>query len=136
MRVATVFFPARRRDRLSAVAQGLARGIEMQGHQVDLIEARRDSDVKLSAYQYIAIGAEQTGLFGGKIPPHVTEFLQQAGAVSGKKSFAFLLPGPVASTKALANLMRAMEHEGMFIRFSEVVKSAGEAETVGKSLQI
>lgn len=136
MRVATVFFPAKRGDRLSALAQGLARGIEAQGHQVDLIDSRRDSNAKLSMYQYIAIGAEQTGIFGGKIPPQVTEFLRNAGVIGGKKCFAFVLPRPIGSYKALGNLMRSMEREGMFIRFSEVVRTAGEAEAVGKRLQI
>lgn len=136
MRVATVFFGFKQSDRLAAVAQGFARGIEAQGHQVDLIEARRDTDVKLSMYQYVVIGAEQVGVFGGKIPVQVTEFLQNAGAIGGKKSFAFVLQRPIGASKALTNLMRVMEREGMFIRFSEVVRSAGEAEAIGKRLHI
>ena len=136
MRVAAVFVPGRNRDRLREFTKSLARGIEAQGHQVDLIDAGRDVNARLGVYQYVAIGTEQTSFFGGRIPGRITEFLKSAGVVSGKKSFAFVLKKPVGAGKALSRLMKVMEGEGMFIRFSEVVGSTGEAEAVGKRLQI
>lgn len=136
MRIATVFFPGKHRERLQAVAQSLAHGIESQGHQVDLIDVSRDRNSKLTVYQYVAVGTEQLSFFGGKIPLPITEFLKNAGMVAGKKSFAFVLKRPVGASKALSRLMKVMEAEGMFIRFSEVVGSTGEAEAVGKRLHI
>ncbi|TVR31865.1 MAG: hypothetical protein EA404_08900 [Spirochaetaceae bacterium] len=136
MRVAAVFVPGKNRDRLLEVTKSLARGIEAQGHQVDLIDAGRDFNSKLSVYQYIALGTEQTTFFGGRIPSRIGEFLKNAGVVGGKKTFAFVIKKPVGAGKALSRLMKVMEGEGMFIRFSDVVRSAAEAEIIGKRLQI
>ena len=75
MRVAVVFFSGRNRDGMMRLAQALARGIEKQGNQVDTFEGARDSNAKLTIYQYIVVGAEPMGTFGGKIPDTVKTFL-------------------------------------------------------------
>jgi hypothetical protein len=136
MRIAAVFFPGRDRDKLMNIAKSLARGMEGNGHQVDLVDGSRDVNTKLTIYEYIAVGTEQTNFFGGKIPDRVGYFLREAGIVGGKKCFAFVLKKPVGSMKTLTKLMKVMEHEGMFLKLSDVISSTGEAQAIGKRLNI
>ena len=136
MRTAIVFVPDRNRDKLMNTAKALARGIEANGHQVDLVDGSRDVNTKLTIYEYIAVGTEQTSFFGGKIPDRVGHFLREAGLVSGKKSFAFVLKRPVGAVKTLSRLMKEMEHEGMFLKLSDIITSPAEAEAIGKRLRI
>ncbi len=66
MRVAVVFFSGRNREKIRDLANGLARGIGKQGNQVDVFDGGRDTNVKLTIYQYIVIGMEPSGSFSGK----------------------------------------------------------------------
>lgn len=136
MRVAVVFFSGRNREKLRDLATGLARGIEKQGNQVDVFDGARDSNVKLTIYQYIAVGAEPLGSFGGKIPETVRTFLAASGVVTGKKSYAFVSKAAFGAAKSLASLMRNMEGEGMFLKSSDVLRSPVEAEEIGKRLHV
>jgi hypothetical protein len=136
VRIAIVFFPDSHRNKLLELSKGLARGIEAQGHQVDIVDGARDVNTKLTIYEYIAVGTEQTNLFGGKIPAKVGEYLKNAGIVGGKKSFAFVLKRPLGTSKSLRSLMSTMESEGMFLRVSDVLISPEGAEAVGKRLKI
>lgn len=136
MRVAVVFFGGKSRERIVDVANGLVRGLEKEAHHVDLIDAEKDSNTKLTGYEYLAVGAPGISLFGGKIPTSVSEYLSSAGIVGGKKSFAFTIRKPLGATKALRTLMNVMEHEGMFIRYSEILRSRQEAEIVATRLRI
>ena len=136
MRVAVVFFSGKNREKLRDLAKGLARGIEKQGNQVDLFDGERDSNIKLTIYQYVVIGAEPSGSFGGKIPEAVRTFLAASGMVSGKKSYAFVSKAAFGAAKALASLMRSMEGEGMFLKNSDILRSSVEAEEIGKRLHV
>lgn len=136
MRVAVVYFASGARDAMVQVARGIAAGIESQGHQVDIIDAERERDRKLTIYNYIAVGSRSVSLFRGKLPPMVDGYLKESGTVGGKKSFAFILRSTLGSSKALSRLMATMEHEGMFIRYSEVLRSEAEARVVGSRLKI
>ncbi len=136
MRVAVVFFSGRNREKLRDLAKGLARGIEKQGNQVDVFDGVRDSNVKLTIYQYIAIGMEPSGALSGKVPDSLRSFLAGSGVVSGKKSYAFVCRATFGTSKSLANLMRSMEGEGMFLKNSDVLRSSVEAEEIGKRLHI
>ena len=136
MRVAVVFFSGKNREKLRDIANGLARGIEKQGNQVDVFDAGRDSNVKLTIYQYVVVGMEPSGSFSGKVPDSVRSFLAGSGVVSGKKSYAFVTRSTFGTAKSLTNLMRSMEGEGMFLRNSDVLRSPIEAEEIGKRLHI
>ena len=135
MRVAVLFYADRQRDKLRAHAAALAEGIEAQGHQVDLMDGNRDVSTSLTIYRYIAAGTVATGLFGGKIPEAIGRHLASAGTVTGRRSFAFTLKGP-GSSKTLHNLMKAMEHEGMFLKYSKVFESEEDARETGRQLHI
>lgn len=136
MRAAVVFFSTSSREKVLNLAKALAKGIGQQGHQVDLIDGDRDVNAKLTMYQYLAVGCQPLGGFGGKLPDKVAQFLNSSGLVSGKRSFAFVTKTAFGSLKALARLMRGMEKEGMLIKNSAILNSAGEAEEIGRRLHV
>jgi len=136
MRIAVVFFEGKNRKRLLALAQALARGIETQGHQVDLIDGAHDINSKLTIYRYVAVGGESITTFTGKIPEVVTRYLKNAGMISGKRCYAFVCKSPISANRALQRIMKAMEGEGMFLKNSGVLNSEVEAQEVGRRLHI
>ncbi len=136
MRAAVVIYGYNRDSKLFDIAQALSRGISSQGHEVDVIDAKKDTGKKLSFYEYIAFGTENTTFFGGKIPAGVTSYLRQAGTVTGKRSYAFVMNGGVRSMKTLNVLMKLMESEGMFLKVSDIISKATDAEEIGKRLHI
>jgi flavorubredoxin len=136
MRAAIVFFSTTSRDRILGMAKALAKGIEGQGHQADIIDGDHDVNARLTIYQYLAIGTEPVSGLGGKIPEKVSQFLNSSGMVSGKRSFAFVSKSTFGAGKSLSRLMRSMEHEGMYIKNSAIIATAAEAEQIGKRLHI
>jgi menaquinone-dependent protoporphyrinogen IX oxidase len=136
MKVGVIYFGGQQRDAVAEIARGVASGIEKQGHQVDLIDGDAQRDVKLSIYQYIAVGTVARTFFGGKIDPEISTFLANAGILGGKRCFAFVRTSLLGTQKALRRLMKALEHEGMFIRFSESLRSRAEAELVASRLKV
>jgi hypothetical protein len=136
MRVAVVFFSGQNRDKLMGLAKGIARGVGSQGNQVDTFDGARDPNVKLTMYQYVVLGAEPIGTFGGTIPESVRNFLASAGAVAGKRSYAFVSKSTFGAAKSLSALMKCMEGEGMLIKSSDILRSPAEAEEIGKRLHV
>ena len=136
MRTAVVFFSTNSRDRILNLTRALARGMEAQGHQVDIIDGNHDINAKLTMYQYIAVGTEPLSNFSGKIPEKVGHYLSSSGMVAGKRCFAFVSKNTFGASKALARLMKNMEKEGMFLKYSSVLNSPQEAEEIGKRLHI
>jgi len=136
MRAGIVFFSVMNRERILSLVRSLARGIEAQGHQVDIIDGNHDIQAKLTMYQYIAIGTETLSNLSSKIPGKIGQFLGASGMIAGKRCFAFVTKNLFGSGKALSRLMKLMEQEGMFIKNSLVLNSTAEAEEVGKKLQI
>ncbi len=136
MRVAVVFFPSSKPEKMASVSRALAEGIERQGHQVDLIDGTREVGRKVAVYQYIAMGVEQTNLFGGKIPDKVRDFLSETGMVAGKKSSAYILKHPLGEGRTLKKLMAVMEKEALFLRVFHSLRSEEQARTVGAGLKI
>lgn len=136
MRIAILYFAGPKRQQLVEISRSLARGIEEQGHHVDIIDAARDVNTKLTIYNYIAIGTAATSFFGGKISGSIQRFLANSGMVSGKRCFAFIAKSGLRNGKTLRKLMDVMEHEGMYLKYSEVFVQPGEAEAVGRKLHI
>jgi len=118
------------------LASGLAEGIQAQGHIVELIDMYRDTGKIISFYDYIAVGTMATTFWGGKIPERVGDFLRQCGTISGKRSFAFIAKKGMRQSKTLQILMRAMEGQGMFITFSDILSNRGYAKEMGRRLLI
>jgi hypothetical protein len=135
MRVAIVFFHLNKRVKLQGLVRSLSKGIESNGHQVDVIDGNVDIGKKLTIYNYVAIVSESAGFFG-QIPEKIAHFLRDAGNLIGKRSSAFLLQNTFGSEKALTKLMKAMEKEGMYLKFSDIIKQPSEAEDDGKRLHV
>ena len=135
MKVAVVFFAEKKRDILLNISKALAKGIEAQGHQVDIIDGCKENNIKLTVHKYIAIGAESASLFTGKISDKISFFLGSVGSIAGKRSFAYVIKS-INSFKTLSNLMKVMEKEGMFLNNSTVFVTPEEALELGSQLQI
>jgi hypothetical protein len=136
MRVAVVFFAGRNRNKLLDVTKALAKGLESQGNHVDIIDGDRDINAKLTIYGYLAIGITSLSNWGGRIPAQVGVYLANAGIVAGKRSFAFTVTGGMRTGKTLSRLMRQMEQEGMYLKYSDIISSPAEAEEIGKRLHL
>jgi flavorubredoxin len=118
------------------MSRALAKGIEEQGHQVDIVDGDHDVSTKLTVYQYIAVGTEAVSTIGGKIPEKVGPFLSNAGLIAGKRSFAYVHKSFLSAPRALSRLMKAMETEGLYLKNSMVLNSNAEAEELGRRLHI
>lgn len=120
----------------SNILRALARGIERQGHEVSLVDARTEMGKSLTPYTYIAVGTVAPSLFSGHVAPEIGKFLKTAGMVSGKRSYAFLAGKAIRKNRILGSLMKVMEAEGMYLKRSDILKSPDAAEHIGSSLHI
>ena len=134
MRIAILWAPAKRAEAGMDTARALARGMEAMGHQVDLIDAWTGDGTRFPAYGYIAVLAEQTGVFGGVMPEALARILGAGRGLVGKKGAAFLKKTGPFTGKAMSNLMRAMEKEGMVVNWSDIILSVPHAEALGKRI--
>jgi len=136
MRVGIVYFAGQNSKKLLSIVKSLSEGIQMQGHQVDIIDGNLDLNSKLTVYNYIAIGVGRTNFYGGKIPLKATTFLSNSGIIRGKRSFAFILKAGLRPQKTLSKLMYTMEHEGLYLKNSNIISTPMEAVSIGKRLHI
>jgi multimeric flavodoxin WrbA len=135
IRAAVLYFSKNPKSLLKAAAEALASGIRAQGAQVDLIDGARTRDFKLTGCHYIAVGCDVRSLFKGTLPAELTPALANGGIVAGKKSFAFV-SSAMGSGKTLLKLMKALEHEGMIVRFSEILTKPEDALALGQRLKL
>jgi len=133
MRIAIVSAPAERKEPPEYV-KALAKGMESMGHRVDIIDAWTEDGIKLPAYEYIAVAAEPASIFSGKINEKIPGLLAAGSSVAGKKSAAFVKKSGLFNSKALANLMRVMEKEGMVVNWSDLLLNTAHAQALGKRI--
>jgi len=133
MRIAVVSAPSRKRSPPDYV-QALAKGMELMGHRVDIIDAWTDNGMRLPGYEYIVVAAEPVSFFSAKIPEMLPKFLSMGSGVGGKKSAAFVKKRGLRSGKTLINVMHAMEKEGMIVNWSDILFDAPHAEAMGKRI--
>ena len=134
MRIAVISAP-KSRNGVPEYVKSLAKGMESMGHRVDIIDAWTEDGMRLPGYEYIVVCAEAVKAWGGKMPEALPKVLSAGSGLVGKKSAAFLKKtGPFFITKALWNLMRAMEKEGMMVNWSEIILNPAHAEALGKRI--
>ena len=137
MRVGVVFFENGSSGRkVRTIADALAGGIEKQGHQVDVLDGFEPENKKVSFYDYICIGSISRGVFSAKLVDNVASAVKNLGLVSGKRSYAFTVKRGIRSMKTLSLLMKIMEEQGLYLKRSDVIKTAAEAEYIGRKLHI
>jgi len=133
MRIAIVSAPAAKKEPPEYV-RSLAKGMESMGHRVDIVNAWTEDGMKLPGYEYIAVAAEAAGAFTGKIPAIISKVLAAGSSLTGKKSASFIKKKGLFSNRALANLMKAMEKEGMIVNWSDLLFNSPHAEALGKQI--
>lgn len=133
MRVVIVSATAQRRP-IPDYVTALAKGMESMGHRVDVLDAWTEDGFRLPGYEYIVVSAESTSFFGGKMPEPLAKVLAAGSGLVGKKGAAFLKKTYPFVGKAMANVMRAMEKEGIIVNWSDIILSAPHAESLGKRI--
>ena len=133
MRIAIVSAAGAKKETPDYVAS-LAKGMESMGHRVDIVNAWKDDGMRLPGYEYIAVAAEPISIFSGKLPSIISKTLAAGSSLGGKKSAAFIKKSGFFSNRALINLMKAMEKEGMRINWSDILLNAPHAEAMGKRI--
>jgi hypothetical protein len=133
MRIAVISAPGTRKAPPLYVEE-LAKGMEAMGHRADIIDAWTEDGFRLPGYEYIAVVSEGLSFFSGKIPECLPKILAAGSGLVGKKSAAFVKKGGLFSGRALANVMRAMEKEGMLVNWSDLLLSPVHAGAMGKRI--
>jgi hypothetical protein len=90
--------------------------------------------MRLPGYEYIVVAAESVSFFGGKLPECLPRVLAAPSSLIGKRSAAFLKKTGPFNGKALANLMKAMEKEGMVVNRSDILLNPPHAESLAKRI--
>ncbi len=118
------------------LSTALAQGIQEQSHDCDLIDMGKESGKIISYYDYIAVVASATNLWGGKMPDLIHNFLKSCGTLSGKRSAAFITKGSIRSTKTLQALFKLMEGQGMYLTYSDILTNSSYSKECGKHIKI
>jgi hypothetical protein len=90
--------------------------------------------MRLPGYEYIAVVTEPVSFFSGKIPPKIAKMLAAGSSVAGRKGAAFVKKSGLFTNRAIANLMTAMEKEGMVVNWSDILFNGPHAEALGKQI--
>jgi len=135
MRIAVISAPVKKRQPPEYVA-ALAKGMSKMGHHVDIIDAWTEDGFKLPGYDYIAIVTAPVSFLSGKIPENVSKIISVGSSLVGKKSAAFIKRTGFFNSRALSNLMKVMEKEGMRINWSDLLYNNSHAEFMGKRIGI
>jgi len=137
IRAAVLYFAkTEKQTSMKALAEALAQGLRKQGAQVDVINGVQSRETKLTGYHYLAVGCDVRSLIKGALPPELAPSLSNGGIVTGKKSFAFVPTALIGANATLLKLMKALEHEGMMVRYSEIFAKPESALAVGESLKL
>jgi len=133
MRIAVVSAPGAKKEPPEYVRL-FAKGMESMGHRVDIVDVWTEDGMRLPGYEYIAVIAQPVSAFSGKLPAVVSKVLAAGSTLAGKKSGAFIKKTGLFTNRALANLMRAMEKEGMVVNWSDIIFNNAHAEALGKHI--
>lgn len=121
---------------IEKLVQGLKRGLEEQGHRVQVYADSNENFVGLAGCRHLFVGSFSTGGFKPKTPMRLKEMLHKTGGISGKRSIAFLAKGGMSERKALIALMDDMEKQGCYIIDQEIFSSEQDAYNFGKSVHL
>ncbi len=135
MRVALITFCLQKEPKTVAILKKLEIGSASRGNQVELFNGFEDLvNTRLTAFDYIAVVVQAKGLFGGKIPSRISQYLGTSGMISGKKGCALVLKFGFSSAKTCRSLMRAMEAEGVKLDYFDIIGDVDSAEHSGKKI--
>lgn len=122
--------------KIEEYARSLGKGIEKQSNAViDLINIDKESDKRLTGYNYILFGCGKSSLFSSKLDKTFLQYLKNCGYITGKHTFAFTTGG-FGSQKFLTRFMKAIESEGVLLKTSATITSKEQARIIGSKLHI
>jgi hypothetical protein len=116
------------------LTDAVSKGLSAMGHRVDSFDARTDDGVRIGAYEYVLVLTEPMSALSGKIPESVTRILAAPSSLIGRRSAAFMRASGLFANKAMTNLYKAMEKEGMHLNWSEMVRNPVEAEALARKI--
>ncbi|GMO69512.1 MAG: hypothetical protein Ta2A_17550 [Treponemataceae bacterium] len=137
MKIAILYFfsNADSSSKNGAIVKKLTQKLQEASHSVEPVCAfNRDSNFRLTPYDYVAVVMPCQGIFNGKAHKDTAKVLGELGSLGGKKSAALIIKSGFMPWKACTSLMRIMESEGMLIDYSDVVLSVDHAAYVSKKL--
>ena len=127
---------SRENPKLKKIAEAISKGIESQGtSNVAIFNMMTDTDKRLTIYDYIVVVSEPVSVLSAKVPPYISKFLENAGSVSGKRA-ACVVSGGLRAQKALLNLMKITEGQGIILKTSDIIKKEDEAKAFGSHLNV
>ncbi len=127
---------AKENTKMRNIAEAISKGIESQGiSNVNVFNMMVDNDKRLTIYDYIVVVSEPISFFSGKIPQYISKYLENAGTVSGKRA-ACVITGGLRASKALLNLMKITEGQGIILKTSDILKKEDEAKAFGAHLNV
>ncbi|OJF76894.1 MAG: hypothetical protein BKP49_04830 [Treponema sp. CETP13] len=134
MRVLILHFLDTRNAKNITILRNLQAASENNGHQVTLMNAKDVGNLQFPMYEYVCIVTKSAKLFGAKLPSQMGEILNKHGTLSGKKGCSLVVKGGFSSDKMNTLVMKAMEKEGIFIDYSQVIESPEHAKSIGKKI--
>lgn len=130
--ILTVFVNKNRNN--SECLKSLTDAIEKKGHSVQIHDGTSRDEIRLSHYDYVIVATHPRSFLSGRLPDRLPECLAQCGSLIGKKSCALIFKPGLMLNKACSNLMAAMEKEGMFLDYSDIIPDTEYAGIVGKKV--
>lgn len=134
MRVALVFFSEKENLDLKNILTRSEEVLAEKGHHCRIFDGLRDDGTGLASFDYLIIGASTRG-FLSRLPARIAAFFSQQNLI-GKKAFVFTLKNGLRNSKAVFDLMKITEAQGIVIKYSEVLGSVEEAEYVVNDLHL
>ncbi len=123
MNVSVVAVSDRKSEKLKAVAKAVAEEFTSMGHSVELMDT---VDYRLASSLFVAVVSEPRGL-GSSIGDRIRTELARCQSLVGKRTMALIVKSGLFPSKALGQLMKSLEKEGMVVTMGEVVGSAADA---------
>ena len=123
-------------NKIENYAKSLGKGLEEQTSAVvDIVNIEKESDKKLTGYNYVIFGYNKSSMFSSKVNKKFIQFIKNCGHITGKHTFAFT-SGGFGTQKFLSELMKAIESEGVLLKNSAIISSTDEAKIIGSKLHI
>lgn len=121
--------------KLKEIAEGIARGAERNGYQVDVLSTKDTGRVvTFLPYDLILVGSPAKGVVKGKIAEDIPPFLSQCKRTAGKEAIAFVTPNGLATDRALKVLMGELEKLGCFVNDFRSISNLQSAVAFGENL--
>ncbi len=120
---------------IKQIAEGIAEGLEKNGHQTKVLKAVDNSrPVSFYSYDLVIVGSPTLGLFKGKIAADLPSFLNNCKRTTGQEAVAFVTPRLFGTTKALKRVMAQLEKLGCIVNNFKSLKNYSQALEFGKSI--